>query len=441
MKKTFLGVVILSIFGLAGCYSGMEELPPLPTLAVVSDVPAEPDITAIPDMQEMSGITAVPTPTSKVTVSPKESATPNPTATPEPTLPPSPTPVSRRVSPEIQELYERAEKHYNTIIEGTLRETEEEINEFVREMSLVYCSFAVIVEEISELHTAEEYMELYPEIEKMTIEKLDIYRNGICVVFSEVESVYDGNLCYAIRTGDKSVLTDTEKELYRYLNEVLDCTGARTRSKVDTVKLLHDYLVLELKYDKSYQMISHSPEGVMRNKTAVCDGYARTMRLLLLLSGIDCKIVCGTAGEESHAWNLVKLEDGWYHVDVTWDDPVPDIEGKIGYQYFLKNDREMEKTHRWECEISCTGEAYQGYAYREVFCDSYDKMCGVFEKQIQTKDYLLFCYPRECELTQDVILEFVKQEVRGGVTYYPEREEGPYVILEIVNPLLESRTE
>ena len=332
---------------------------------------------------------------------------------------------------------ERAETHRNTVMQGTVCESREQTNEYVRKMAFEYSSFGILVEDVGYLCSAEEYMALYPEIEDMVIDKIDIYRNCICATVSGVTIPFDANLCYAIRTGDVSVLTETEKEIYAYLADVVDETKARELSWVEAVKVLHDYLVLELKYDEGFQALSHSPEGVVMNHTAVCDGYARTMRLLLLMTGIESKIIGGTAGNESHAWNLVRMEDGWYHVDVTWDDPAPDVEGRVGYGYFLKNDTDMAKTHTWESEIACTGNKYQEYVYSDVMCDSYDALRDVYEKQLQTKEYLIFCYPKGGVLNEAIILEFVKDDLQMGITYYPEKELAEYMVLEIVNPLME----
>lgn len=42
-----------------------------------------------------------------------------------------------------------------------------------------------------------------------------------------------------------------------------------------------------------------------------------------------------------HAWNLVKIDGNWYHVDTTWEDGNP---GK----YVSLTDDEMRKDHKWE---------------------------------------------------------------------------------------------
>lgn len=450
MKKACFGLLIILITGLAACQPGDGEFPPLPTLAVEA-VPDSPALTEAPEVSDIPEATGIPevTDTPKKTVAPvitetpqptelpKSTATLQPTATREPTVTPVPQAVPEQVSEEIGKLLERAEVHRNVVMQGTVCESKEQTNEYVREMALEYSSFGILVEDAGYLSSAKEYMALYPEIEEMVIEKIDVYRNCICATVSGVTIPFDANLCYGIRTGDVSVLTETEKEIYAYLSDVTKETRVRELRRVEAVKALHDYLVLELKYDESFQFLSHSPEGVVKNQIAVCDGYARTMRLLLLMAGIESKIVGGTAGNESHAWNLVKLEDGWYHVDVTWDDPAPDVDGRVRYTYFLKNDEEMAKTHTWESEISCTGNKYQEYVYADVICDSFDTLRTVYENQLQTKKYLTFCYPKNGELSEAIILEFVKDSLQMGLTYYPEREQADYMVLEIVNPLME----
>ena len=150
---------------------------------------------------------------------------------------------------------------------------------------------------------------------------------------------------------------------------------------------------------------------------------------------IENQIVSGTAGYEPHAWNLVKLGGDWYHLDVTWDDPVPDVEGKVRYLYFLKNDEDMAQTHTWESEISCTENDYQLYVYTDVLCNSREELREVYESQVGTKEYLLFCYPKNGRLDAQMILDFLMAELKQGLTYYPEKELEDYMVLEVENPL------
>ena len=456
MKKACFTFVIICILCMTACDFELGELSPLPTMepTAVPETMATlnptattkatvtptriPAVTSVLTATPKPVTTATPAPTA--TSKPATTATPVPTATPKPTATttpkPMPTATPKPALSEIERLLKLGKVYPNTVIRGEVCTSEAEANEFLRERTLTYSSFAVIVDRVEYLNSAEEYMAMYPEIEKMTIEKIDRYDNGFCAIFKDVKVVYDANLCYAVRTGDMTVLSGSEKEIYAYLNEVLDKTGARQLTTVEAVKVLHDYLVLELKYDESYRETSHSPEGVMRNKTAVCDGYARTMQLLLSLVDIESEVVCGTADNQPHAWNLVNIEGDWYHVDVTWDDPVPDVEGKVRYHCFLKNDVAMAKTHTWETEITCTKNEYQTYVYQNVICDSYEALKDVYRNQIGSKEYLLFCYPKKGVLDRNFILDFLKKELQRGVSYYPEKELEDYMVLEVENPLL-----
>ncbi|MBY9077035.1 transglutaminase [Paenibacillus sp. HN-1] len=117
----------------------------------------------------------------------------------------------------------------------------------------------------------------------------------------------------------------------------------------EKVKAIHDWVVLHLKYDTTYTRYT-AYEGLKSGST-VCQGYALLTYKLLKNAGIPNKIVEGTAWQNgsgiSHAWNLVQLGGRWYHLDTTWDDPVPDRSGKVSTNYYLLTDSEMRRDHTW----------------------------------------------------------------------------------------------
>lgn len=96
-------------------------------------------------------------------------------------------------------------------------------------------------------------------------------------------------------------------------------------TRFQIVQALHDYLVRNCVYDGSAVNEAISPSrtayGALANGKAVCQGYSLAYKLLLRRAGVPAVYV----GSDSmqHAWNMVQMEDnGWYHVDVTWDDPI-----------------------------------------------------------------------------------------------------------------------
>ena len=87
------------------------------------------------------------------------------------------------------------------------------------------------------------------------------------------------------------------------------------------------------KAEKRYDL--SSVYGALVNKKAVCAGYAKAAQYLLQLCGIECLYVTS----DTHAWNMVKLEDKYYHLDVTWGDGSNtkkelNHSDEIGYDYF-----------------------------------------------------------------------------------------------------------
>jgi hypothetical protein len=111
-------------------------------------------------------------------------------------------------------------------------------------------------------------------------------------------------------------------------------------------RAIHDYIVANVAYDTTLQKYS-AYEG-LKNGLTVCNGYAQLAYKMLNQLGIEAKIVLGTANGSGHAWNLVKLDNIWYHLDCTWDDPVPDVKGRILYDYFNLSDEQISRDHSFE---------------------------------------------------------------------------------------------
>lgn len=128
----------------------------------------------------------------------------------------------------------------------------------------------------------------------------------------------------------------------------------RKSSTYDNIKMVHDYLVESIKYDTSISKKNiYNIYGAMINGEAVCEGYARSFKYMMDALGIPCTLVIGkgTNSEgktENHAWNYVQIDDYWYALDATWDDPISttgQVSESAKYRYFLKGSTDMIKDH------------------------------------------------------------------------------------------------
>ncbi|MER1987589.1 MAG: hypothetical protein ABS948_17065 [Solibacillus sp.] len=71
---------------------------------------------------------------------------------------------------------------------------------------------------------------------------------------------------------------------------------------------------------------------------------------MLEQAGFETRYMKGTAGNDTHAWNLVNVDGEWFHVDATWNDPVGNEDGQVNHKYFRLTDSQMAKTHTWAKE-------------------------------------------------------------------------------------------
>ena len=150
------------------------------------------------------------------------------------------------------------------------------------------------------------------------------------------------------------------------VEEIVSSVVEPGMSEYETAKALHDYLVLNCEYDMRLYSgdmpdVSYTAYGALMNNTAVCAGYARAYQELLMACGMECEYVTGYGNGGRHGWNIVNIDGEWYHVDTTWDDPIPDREGYVRYNYFLRSDAAMGADHsNWKASHACTSTKYDG---------------------------------------------------------------------------------
>ena len=131
--------------------------------------------------------------------------------------------------------------------------------------------------------------------------------------------------------------------------------ASRTGNIIDDIKLVHDYLIDNIEYDTTLSNSNiYDIYGAIINKKCVCEGYARALKYILDDMNIPCILVIGRATNsegktENHAWNYVMIDNKWYGVDTTWDDPVVIGGGsqtyESRYKYFLKTSDVFDKDH------------------------------------------------------------------------------------------------
>ena len=135
----------------------------------------------------------------------------------------------------------------------------------------------------------------------------------------------------------------------------------------DKLLYLHDYFVTNYTYDYTYTI--RDAYTFFTEKTGVCQAYM--LALIATAAELGIPSIPVTSAPMKHAWNLVKLDGAWYHVDITWDDSVS-LPTHTSYTYFLQSDtglattdKDLTEPHRdWQTTETADSTKYDSAVWR-----------------------------------------------------------------------------
>ena len=136
----------------------------------------------------------------------------------------------------------------------------------------------------------------------------------------------------------KAERLQADKQIENILSEIIN----PYMNDHEKVKAVHDYIILNGKYDES--KLLYSDYDLLTEGKSVCNGYALLTYNMLNKLSIPVKLVTGIANSELHIWNMVELNGHWFHLDTTWNDGLPDV-GTISYDYYMLTDNEISEDH------------------------------------------------------------------------------------------------
>lgn len=192
-------------------------------------------------------------------------------------------------------------------------------------------------------------------------------------------------------SGDDSKLGENDKETLSMAKDVIKDIIKDGMSDYEKELAVYNWLTMYTSQDQGMLVAlptttagSDNPYGVLKNRQAVCVGYATTFRMFMQMLGIDCKVV--HSSDLGHSWNLVKIDGEWYHTDVYSD------AGNPNYSNFNMNDTMCINNHEWNKGNvpPATGTKYT-YAYqnKQEVKDVYD-IPKMIKKAMDKKQNCLF---------------------------------------------------
>jgi hypothetical protein len=152
--------------------------------------------------------------------------------------------------------------------------------------------------------------------------------------------------------------TYTDDEINYINNEVDRIIKDKIKENMsdkEKIKVIHNYIIDNNKYatDKirndnpnaTYSKASY----MLQNHYGICSSYSDLMSVFLYRFNINNIRI----SSKTHIWNLVYLDNKWYHLDLTWDDPImSDGSDRLETLFFLISSKRLKELNVGEHNYS-----------------------------------------------------------------------------------------
>lgn len=120
----------------------------------------------------------------------------------------------------------------------------------------------------------------------------------------------------------KSNIKKMKNELNDKVSEIISEIGKKSEfeSDFDIEVAIHDYIIQNCKGTNLNDYIYNTAYGAIINREAYSGGYSAAFKILMNKYGLTCYIIDGEINSQRHFWNMVYINDSYYHVDVAWND-------------------------------------------------------------------------------------------------------------------------
>jgi len=196
----------------------------------------------------------------------------------------------------------------------------------------------------------------------------------------------------------RSDLLEVQEAFEARLPEVqaeIDALVPSDATDLQKILIVHDYVAATTAYDKvganSTCIVygDYDCYGAFVDHLTVCQGYAIATKYLLNYLGIDCMVATSSGG--GHAWNIVKLNGQWYHMDVNSDDMAWDMLGRVDHTCLLRSTASFAGPGANKNDFIVYSDEYNGIYTDDTFCTdtTYDpENSAYFWEEIHSQIYL-----------------------------------------------------
>ena len=210
---------------------------------------------------------------------------------------------------------------------------------------------------------------------------------------------------------DKAKIRDHQKALASRVDKLARPAMNMTASEKE--RYIHDFICQNVRYDKLKKPYSHEIIGPLGQGVGVCEGIAKSVKILCDALGLWCVIAVSEANPDQgvkyrHAWNILKLDGQYVHLDATFDNSLGH-DGVIRYDYFNLDDKRLFRDHQPVIYPVPACAASDRFYYREAKL-SFTKVEDVVKRaQMAIRKGLPFVFHwRGGPFTREVLIQLVQ---------------------------------
>ena len=207
------------------------------------------------------------------------------------------------------------------------------------------------------------------------------------------EIILERGYLYRVKeTGETNIIEGTFTSVDAKANAIINAVIKPGMSNYQKALALHNWLIFNADYDETYT--NYYADGVLLRGKGVCNSYSLAYQLLLNKVGIPNALEYGT----DHVWNMIQLDGDWYHVDVTWDDPIGG--GHEGWNFFGLTNEALKGVSNHECTRKphiATAYKYNYAYYSGQMSDDIDSVISGIEEHLELGETVFTVEPMNFE--------------------------------------------
>ena len=207
---------------------------------------------------------------------------------------------------------------------------------------------------------------------------------------------------------------DTLISMSRHCRELVD--KYKQCSDLQKEKAIHDYIATTVTYKDTEAPYSHEAPGAVLYQIGVCEGIAKAFKYLSDQLGLQSIVVFGASNEQGneggHAWNLVRINGVFYHIDMTFDTTIST--SCIRYDYFNLSDADIRSSHHWNNELPECPRTFGMYEKMGCYFKHGRELASFIRNAFPAQKTIVFKLPKVF-LDDEMIVSSIKKLLQANI--------------------------